>query len=273
MGRCLSAIFRQNTANPFEVVVIDSGSTDSTLAILQQYPLKLSRISPSEFNFGSTRDAAFRMAQGEYLVTLSQDVEPATPDWLQSLTAPFADPDVAAVQGVCITPTSGPAGVPLPRVFFWVRGGYNPPETKRWRKLYGGISFSHANAAVRKKVWEEHPIGPVPMSEDKVLQKKLMGGGHRIVMAPQARAYHWHYYEDTLAVVRRCRNEGLGWRYVGVEYTVADLLREVLDPYRYAVLAYGLLSRKITTLQELLFPFIRPFCLYIGNHYATEYQE
>jgi len=51
IGRLLFGISQQ-TLSDVEVILVDSGSTDSTLAIASQYPVRIEHIDPQEFTFG-----------------------------------------------------------------------------------------------------------------------------------------------------------------------------------------------------------------------------
>jgi glycosyltransferase involved in cell wall biosynthesis len=51
IGRLLEGILQQ-TVKDVEVILVDSGSTDATVAIAQSiYPIKLISIKPEEFSF------------------------------------------------------------------------------------------------------------------------------------------------------------------------------------------------------------------------------
>lgn len=258
--KSLLAVLAQKTDLVFEVVVVDSGSTDGTLEFLNEQPVMVHCIPPESFNFGETRDLGFSLGKGKVLVTLSQDAVPAGDDWLQRLCSPFDDPTVAAVQG---------KERPWPdrTVFFWNKIGlFNfTREAKHWRKSHQGIGLSFVNCAVRRSVWEANRLGRVEMSEDKVFQKMLAAQDQRIVRAPEAKVWHSHQY-DRQGLAKRCKNEGLGWRGVGVTYSRVDMLGDMLHPLVYLVLLYGLLTLQIRTSAELLFPWIRPLSLYEGNH-------
>jgi len=84
-NKCLACISQQKTKHKYEVIVIDSGSTDNTLNILTKYPVRLIKIAPEEFGHGKTRNLGARLAQGDYLVYITQDAIPATGNWLDRL--------------------------------------------------------------------------------------------------------------------------------------------------------------------------------------------
>src|SRR5580704_18117393 len=95
----LDAIYSQQSTDPFEVIAIDSGSTDGTLDVLRRFPLQLRQIPPESFHHARTRNLAAGYANGEILVFLSQDAIPASSTWLQALLSNFNDPNVGAVYG------------------------------------------------------------------------------------------------------------------------------------------------------------------------------
>ena len=52
IGDVLSMIFEQFIDVKFEVIVLDSGSTDQTLEIVKKFNVKLYEIAPEVFTFG-----------------------------------------------------------------------------------------------------------------------------------------------------------------------------------------------------------------------------
>src|SRR3972149_1516908 len=108
----IKRIFSQKVPFVYEVIIIDSGSTDDTLNFLKSYPVRLFQIDPEDFSFGPTRDFGFSQAKGEYIVTVSQDVVPADNNWLQNLVIPLIHDEADAVQGENIVRDDG-------KTFFW----------------------------------------------------------------------------------------------------------------------------------------------------------
>lgn len=264
--KSLRSVLGQKIANEYEVICVDSGSTDSTLDTIQSYSAQLYQISPQAFSFGPARDYAFSKANGEIIVTLSQDVVPVDENWLYFLTQPFCSSDVSAVQGKDVRPEDS-------TTFFWERKGffYFTQETKRWLRLYG-LGLSCTNMAIRKSVWNRYRFGNTPMSEDKALQLKLVKAGLKIVYSERAIASHGHTY--TLAsLIRRCENEGLGWRYAGVSYSAGEMVWDIVSLIKYLVLIWGVASGGVRSWAEVLFPLVRPVYLYKGNHLSERFRH
>lgn len=77
IGRCLDSIFNQNVdATLYEVIVIDDGSTDGTLNLLNKYATKYSNLNvTSQENKGvsAARNHGIALAKGEYLWFVDSD--------------------------------------------------------------------------------------------------------------------------------------------------------------------------------------------------------
>lgn len=265
LERSLSAVLAQDYDGEVEIIAVDSGSTDGTLELLTKLPVRLFTIPPQDFNFGLTRDYGFSLAEGEILIPISQDVVPIGTDWLQKLTKPFENNQVAIVQGVDIPNFD----IDL---FFWERINlfYYTRDVKKWMRSYNNIGVSFTACAIRRTIWDKLRLGRVEMSEDKVFQKKVVEGGYKIAQAVEALDHHSHMY-NTETLAKRCQNEGLGWQGVGVQYTLWDMLLDIFNPIVLVALAYGIVTFKITRAAELLFPVIRPLYLYLGNSRTASY--
>src|SRR5690348_4537714 len=82
LGACLNAVYAQKDAGPFEVIVVDSGSTDETVEIARRYPARVEEIPAGSFHHARTRNYAASLTKAEILVYLAADAFPVTENWL-----------------------------------------------------------------------------------------------------------------------------------------------------------------------------------------------
>jgi len=85
---CLESLRRQ-TFRDFEVIVVDNGSTDESLALLaRDYPEVQVLALGENRGFAGACNAGIRAARGEFIVLLNNDTE-ADPQWLEEVVAAF----------------------------------------------------------------------------------------------------------------------------------------------------------------------------------------
>jgi GT2 family glycosyltransferase len=93
---CLDGL-RQQTHGDREVVVVDNGSADDSLAVLARYPeVRVLRFGRNQ-GFGAATNAGIRATDSRYVATLNNDAV-AAPGWLAALVA-AADAEPAV--GMC----------------------------------------------------------------------------------------------------------------------------------------------------------------------------
>ncbi len=263
LPRLIEAVFGQSTAKRFEVLAVDSGSTDGSIEILRRYPIHLVEIPRGDFNWGRTRDFAYEQARGRVIVNLSQDAIPMRTDWLDHLIRPLDDAAVGVSCG---------SSVPDPERAFaqfpWERNGYFyfTREIRAFVARYGrGLSF--ANSATPRAVWEKLRFDEQPTGEDFQFQKKLHGAGLRIAFPEDAPVLHHHNY--TLgALWRRCRNEGYALKLLGSPYSEIDLLIDLVGPRKYVQWLREIKYGRLHTAADLLFPVARPLAVYMGSRFT-----
>jgi glycosyltransferase involved in cell wall biosynthesis len=99
IGRLLDCVLAQRlrTVILTEIIVVASGCTDNTVAIVAEYASNNGRIrllvQPRREGKASAMNLFMREAVEEVLVLSSADLQPA-PDTLETLVAPFVDPEV-----------------------------------------------------------------------------------------------------------------------------------------------------------------------------------
>ena len=147
LGRLLEGI-RHQTLKDVELILVDSGSTDSTVEIAESYGARIVRIPSEEFTFGRSLNFGVHEATYEHIIIASAHVYPVYPDWLASLLYPFEDEKIALTYGKQRGPDS--AKYSEGQIFQqWY------PDVSR---LNQETAFcNNANAAIRKSLWEQNP--------------------------------------------------------------------------------------------------------------------
>ena len=228
--RCLDRIAMQHVDDEVEIVVVDSGSTDDSVAVARAADARVLEIPPHEFDHGATRNVAAQLSAGETLVFTSQDAYAERDDWLARLVAPLAEPGVVGVYGRQLAHHEA---VP-PEVYF-LDFLYGPTLRRQSVAADRGISmettlFSNVNAAIPRAVFERHPFAEdMIMSEDQEWSRRLLLAGHTIAYEAEAPVRHSHNY-SMAAAFRRFFDSGVSAArsYGGGEESSAVLRRRSL---------------------------------------------
>lgn len=193
---CLSALRRQTyPSNLLDVIVIDDDSTDTTPTLVQaeadawaQSPAapRLKLIRKPWGGAGAARNYGVREATGEVVLFTDADCEP-TPQWVEEMMKPLADPDVNAVAGGYLTKQASPVAR-LAQAEFEYRYRFVA------RYKYIDIAFTHSCAVRRLAFLDSQGFDErIPNNADDLeLSYRLAARGHRIVFAPKGLVYHQH---------------------------------------------------------------------------------
>jgi rhamnosyltransferase len=263
LKQAVEALRRQDVQADVEYVAVDSGSTDGSVECLKNAGFHVYAVDRKNFSFGQVREYAFARSTGDVIVTQSQDVVPRDKTYLRVLTDDIIHDHADVVQGGTCSPQEDS------RVFLWDRMGsafYFTSEGKVFARKYGPIPLSCACLAISRTAWQATGFGDSPYCTDKVLQRKLVEKGFRIVRTPGAVASHGHPY-DLPALMKRCLNEGLGWRWAGVRYSLRLCLRDLTIGFARHMPVWwkALRSGQARDSASIFFFQIRPICLLIGN--------
>jgi rhamnosyltransferase len=214
IGDCLKAVYSQEEVGRFEVILVDSGSTDATLQIARGYPIRIEQIPSEAFHHSRTRNFAASLGRGDVVVNLSGDAIPTSPMWLRNLLANFDDPGVGAVYGRQL-PKPG-STVERSDTFDAVYGSQKivKDPARRSGMGYRFYHFSDVNSALRRSVWETTPYPEeLKTFEDLGIAKRILDRGWKIVYEPDAVVFHSHNYSATQ----------LFKRYFDIGYTFKEL--------------------------------------------------
>lgn len=201
----IEACLAQKTNKTFELLVVDTGSSDETVTILKSFKddrIRLVEIPNSEFGHGKTRNYLAQIAKGDIMLYLTQDATPAHPKWLDEMLFPFSLNDtVAAVYGKQIP---RPDCMPLnKRDIINYFNSFGPDGSLMLHyhdKLVEGFPptvefFSDVNSAVRRSVLlGDVPYRDVSYAEDQYLGRDVLAAGYIKAYAPYGSVVHSHSY-------------------------------------------------------------------------------
>lgn len=259
------ALVRAQEPPPDELVIVDSGSSDDTIAIAREHGASIHEIPVGEFDFGRTRDLAWSLTSSDLILSLSQDVIPKDATWLRTLTEPFlSDSGLAFASARCEArdPES---------MFLWQRLGrfYFTREMTRFRARYG-VPVSNANSCARRTVWAKLGHGPMPIAEDLLFQKRVIEAGFRTTSIDIATAWHQHQF-DFASAFKRAWNEGLAARHLDIPYGLFDAARDGLRVDLWLTLVRQMTYGRVRSPADLLYPWLRPVAVFAGRRFGHGY--
>jgi len=217
IGRLLEGI-RQQTVKDVEIILVDSGSTDSTVSVAESFGARVVRIPSDEFTFGRSLNFGVREAKREFIVIASAHVYPVYPDWLETLLRPFENSNVALVYGKQRGPDF--AKFSEQQIFHqWYPDVSDPNQPTAF--------CNNANAAIRKSLWEKNPYDETLSGlEDLAWAKWAKEQGYFIAYAAEAEIIHVHN-ETPHGVFNRYRREAMAFKNIHPEahFNLYDFLR------------------------------------------------
>lgn len=202
--KVVERVLAQSTPWFFEVLVIDSGSTDGSIEMLRKLPVAVHPIPSHEFGHGKTRNLGASLTRGEFIVYLTHDALPASNNWLIALVeAASLTPDTAGAFGAHLPyPDASPM---LKRELALHFQGFGSAanivrrdDETRYKHDIGYRQFLHYfsnnNSCLRRSVWEKIPFRDVDFAEDQLWAKEIIEAGYAKAYAPSAQVYHSHSF-------------------------------------------------------------------------------
>jgi GT2 family glycosyltransferase/glycosyltransferase involved in cell wall biosynthesis/ubiquinone/menaquinone biosynthesis C-methylase UbiE/Flp pilus assembly protein TadD len=203
--QCLEALAANTQYEPYEVIIVDNGSTDGTGELFKCLAGEIKIITNDQNRgFAKACNQGARAAQGDYLVFLNNDTVPQ-PGWLEGLVSVVREqPDVAIVGSKLLYQDNT---VQHAGVVFNVRGtgifiyhiykGFDreAPVVNRVREFN---AVTAACMLIREDVFTESGMFDetfINGYEDVDLCLKVRDKGYRIIYNPESELYH--YEEQT----------------------------------------------------------------------------
>ncbi|AZO25106.1 glycosyltransferase family 2 protein [Mesorhizobium sp. M1E.F.Ca.ET.045.02.1.1] len=189
----------------FEVIVIDSGSTDESLSVFPggDERFRLVQIPSSSFGHGRTRNFGVESARGELCAFLTHDAVPADSLWLRELVRPLReDENIAASFGRHIahqgaspfttweleTHFNGLKQWPV----VWISDAREYSRNQGLRQVFH--FYSDNSSCLRKSVWRSYPYPDVSYAEDQLWAKMIIEAGYKKAFSWNSVVHHSHEY-------------------------------------------------------------------------------
>lgn len=219
IGRCLEALHRQHGPFDLDILVVDSGSTDSTLEIVRSQGVRIVNMAPREFNYSKALNVGIEQVRGDLVVCLSAHAIPVDDQWLEWMTAPFEDPNVAGVSSRQVPWPNAPwqEVQRLQRQFGETRRVYSQADAD-------AILFSNSASCIRRSAWRDQPF-TLPAVEDLEWAERVVAAGWAIVYEPGTAVSHSHR-ENPRAQARRMIDINRAQAAGGSRHTRRRMLRE-----------------------------------------------
>jgi GT2 family glycosyltransferase len=205
LARCIDGILHRTDYAPIELLILDNDSRERRTAHLLTRLATDPRVRilphPGRFNWSAMNNAAVRMARGEIIVLLNNDIDVIDPTWLREMVALAQQPDIGIVGARLLYPdgtlqhagmTIGPGAVAA----HLCRGAarHDPGHGGMLRHTRSVAAVTGACMALRRAVFDA--VGGLETAHlavtnnDLDLCLRVRARGWRVVCTPRAELYH-----------------------------------------------------------------------------------
>jgi len=198
LARVLPAVMAQVGPGD-EVIVVDNGSDDKTVAVAKSFNAKV--LVESKRGRGRARNAGIKHAEGEFVVFLDADCVPES-NWLKNLLNPFSDNGIGCSGGEIATVG---AATPLSE-FLAGRGHLSQTATAR----HPFLPFAQTgNVAFRRNVIERIGVFDESLDEGEnadLCWRMQLQTQYRITFTGDALATHLHSFSAKSLLRQKLRH-------------------------------------------------------------------
>ena len=196
LERCLESLKKLRYAGPWELVVVDNGSTDETPGVIarfgEEFPQGLVTAVERRTGAGHARNTGWRLARGEIIVFTDDDCYPA-PDYLETTARCFREnPGLGFVGGriLLFDPEDYPTTIQISHVGQTIR-----PGDFITTGLIHGANCAFRRAALEAAGGFDPPFGAGALyasCEDVDLITRVSANGWEGAYDPRPLVYHHH---------------------------------------------------------------------------------
>lgn len=212
---------QQSKSFDVETIVVDSGSTDSTVSIARKFGAKVICITKNDFTFGRSLNIGCEKSNGSFLVFVSGHCVPVGSEWLEALVQPLLSGSAYTYGRQVARDTTKFSEEMLFQKYF----------PKNYSAHPHGIFCNNANAALKRELWASFKFDEsLPGCEDLHLANQIVTAGLQVKYVPDAPVYHVHN-ETWDQVRKRYQREAIAIASIlpEINFTFFDLLRFFLS--------------------------------------------
>ena len=191
IDECLGGMKRQ-TYPVDEIMIVDDGSTDDTVAKASRYNVSIIRHGENK-GLAATRNTAVTNAKNEFVASLDADCVPS-PDWLERLMKNFTGERIAGVGGKLIERYASTLADRWRAVYMRQHWGSSWSDAPRF--LFGSNNVFRKGALLKTGLYN---VMYRSNSEDCDISLRLKEKGYILVYEPRAACEHLR--ADTLRSV------------------------------------------------------------------------
>ncbi len=204
IGCVLDAILAEDDGRPFEVVVVDDGSSDGTADFLvgSMDEPRLRVIQGEGRGAAAAINIGIRAAKSVFIAQVDQDVV-LQAGWVKALLAAFDDPEVAGAQGYYATDRDASPWARVAGYDLELR--YARIVSRHMDHICTGNSIYRAAALDAVGLFDE----TLGYGYDNDMSYRLGNAGYRLAFVRKARSVH-HWREGPRAYLRQQYGQGYG---------------------------------------------------------------
>lgn len=182
--------------NNYEIIVVDSESTDGTREIALEYNCNIIDIKKSDFNYSYASNIGVKNASGDIVCFLSGHSVPLRNDYLLETNKVFQNNNVGGCYGDVIALEDGSIYEKLYNFLGMIKNYIknDRKEIKLETNFHKGM-LSCSNASIRKSILEKHPfVDELGKNggEDLEVAYRILQDGLYIAMCPNLIVKHSH---------------------------------------------------------------------------------
>jgi cellulose synthase/poly-beta-1,6-N-acetylglucosamine synthase-like glycosyltransferase len=219
----------------FEIIVVDGGSTDGTIDLIKQYPIKFVR-ELKRSGISAARNLGISNSKSDIVVFLDDDAI-VEKDWLECLVKPFEDERIAGASGKVI---------PITNTLFnreFAPDYDQGPDIKETKYFVG------CNMAFRKSAIIEAGLFDINIKyghDENELCSRLLNAGYRLIYTPYAVTHH-DYVPSFTALLKKKFKLGKSRAYLEKKLgnqsdSKKRIIYFILIPAAIVVLSLGVVS-------------------------------